>query len=653
MLRLNSVELTDFGPYRGTQRYDFADRPGVELIWGENGRGKTSFLNAVRFALFGQVLGRGSSPLELTSVGNRDNDATIPQPFKTVLRFTHDGRDYQLSREFARRDPTQGAAAADDFYQRLSLVRDGDVLGPEERERELGRLLPEQTARFFLFDAELLQEYEQLLTSNTDAGDKLKAAIERVLGLPVLTAARDDVAALLSKARRAQAKAAQHDRGTRDLGNQLQIAWEEAAGAQAEAAALQKQMEDLQASVADLDKRLSTVGRFQRLIAARDAQHEQVDRLTERRDAAIEALHRLSGSVWRAVVAPTVSVALSRLDEQLEELQHRHRAGVRAEQVATAVVTGRCPTCRQEIAAETADELRQTFGPDDDPDRLEAEIFRLRARRAALAAVQGQPALVRKLEQDTAQSRVDLSDAQSRLREINEELHESGGDEDQLRSIVDQHASTTNSLINTKDRLTAKRQELNRQNAAVVKLSEQLQRRGAAGTGAEDRRTELVSRLHDLLADAVTEFRDRLRDRVEESATEVFKVLSAEPDYDRLRINDNYGLTILHSDNTPVINRSSGYEHVVALSLIAALQRCSPMSGPIITDSPFGRLDPTHKRHVLRALPEITDQVLLLVHGDELNRRTAVEQLDATLVAEHHLSRVSARHTEIAPGASR
>ena len=108
--------------------------------------------------------------------------------------------------------------------------------------------------------------------------------------------------------------------------------------------------------------------------------------------------------------------------------------------------------------------------------------------------------------------------------------------------------------------------------------------------------------LHGLLASAVNEFRDRLRDRVEDQASEVFSALSAESDYARLRINDSYGLTILHSDGSEVISRSSGYEHVVALSLIAALQRCSPMSGPIVSDSPFGRLDKTHKEHVLRAL---------------------------------------------------
>ena len=101
-----------------------------------------------------------------------------------------------------------------------------------------------------------------------------------------------------------------------------------------------------------------------------------------------------------------------------------------------------------------------------------------------------------------------------------------------------------------------------------------------------------------------------------------------------------------------MINRSSGYEHVVALSLTAALQRCSPMNGPFITDSPFGRLDGRHKRHVLATLPQISDQVMLLVHDEELDRQMALGLLqDGQLVAEHHLRRVSGRHTQIERGA--
>ena len=123
-MRLQRLEVTDFGPYRGVQRYDFAAQPGVELLWGENGRGKTSLLNAIRYALFGVVLGRASAQMDLATVGNRDEDAHEAIPFKTTLSFEHDGKAYKLTRAYVIDD------AAGGVRERVSMVRDGDVLGP-------------------------------------------------------------------------------------------------------------------------------------------------------------------------------------------------------------------------------------------------------------------------------------------------------------------------------------------------------------------------------------------------------------------------------------------------------------------------------------------------------------------------------------------
>jgi DNA sulfur modification protein DndD len=648
-VRLLTMDLTDFGPYRGTQQFSFAQQPGVELVWGENGRGKTTFLNALRWALFGVVLGRASSRIDLTKVGNRDDtDSSTVRPFKVTLTFTHDGHSYKLTRAYRQDADSSGKST---FRTTVSLVKDGSVLGPDERERELVTLLPEQIARFFLFDAELLQEYEQLLTPGSDAGEKLKASIERILGLPVLTQARDDVATLLAAARTAQAKAAQKDKTTQNLGNDLQLASDEAQNERDNVAALTELLEDLQNDVNELEKELATNNRFKGLIARRDAKREQRDQLRTRAKERIDDLTTAAGDTWRAVLAPVVAAELAAIEAQADAVSGRLSAALAARQVATAVATGVCPTCEQSVGADAAQNLH-THQQGEDADAVQAELSALRGRRDALRKMRADGDRIMRLEDEASQARVDLSDAEGQLRDLDAELAEAPpGTAEAITTLIDEHAQKSISLANTRERWKTAREELVRKDQAVTALSEKLRKLGAPGAGEEDRKVTLLVDLHAVLVTAVNEFRDRLRDRVEEQASEVFRALSAEQDYDRLRINDNYGLTILHADGTEVLNRSSGYEHVVALSLIAALQRCSPMSGPIITDSPFGRLDKTHKEHVLQALPQITDQVLLLVHDDELDRQVALDKLATSLVGEHHLRRVAARHTEIEDGA--
>ena len=57
MLRLKSLHLKNFGAFKGEQSFSLPDAEGVAVFYGENMRGKTTLLNAFRFALFGKILG--------------------------------------------------------------------------------------------------------------------------------------------------------------------------------------------------------------------------------------------------------------------------------------------------------------------------------------------------------------------------------------------------------------------------------------------------------------------------------------------------------------------------------------------------------------------------------------------------------------------
>jgi hypothetical protein len=74
--------------------------------------------------------------------------------------MTHDGSKYRLTRTFR---PAPGVTEPEydgDYVQSYFLERDGMPLGEHAAKLELERILPEQISRFFLFDGELLQEYE-------------------------------------------------------------------------------------------------------------------------------------------------------------------------------------------------------------------------------------------------------------------------------------------------------------------------------------------------------------------------------------------------------------------------------------------------------------------------------------------------------------
>jgi exonuclease SbcC len=68
-MRLHRLEITAFGPFAGTVEVDFDDlsAAGVFLLTGATGAGKTSVLDAVCFALYGQVPGDRAGARHLRS----------------------------------------------------------------------------------------------------------------------------------------------------------------------------------------------------------------------------------------------------------------------------------------------------------------------------------------------------------------------------------------------------------------------------------------------------------------------------------------------------------------------------------------------------------------------------------------------------------
>ena len=111
------------------------------------------------------------------------------------------------------------------------------------------------------------------------------------------------------------------------------------------------------------------------------------------------------------------------------------------------------------------------------------------------------------------------------------------------------------------------------------------------------------------------------------------RMTTEKQDYASLAINDHYGLTIVHKDGRTEDSRSSGAEQVVALALMGALQANAPLRGPIVMDTPFGRLDPQHTANVVTALPTMAEQVVIFVQEGEIDRATSEIYSAATFCA--------------------
>lgn len=661
MLKFMSMTINNFGPYEGEQTIDFGDGDGVTLIWGDNGHGKTTLLNLFRYALFGRFQYRHETVDDILKLVNREGMKSGKYGFKVVLKMLHDGKRYELTRQYSVRSGVTVPSRNDDYVQDVFLKADGHFL--PNKEHMLAMIMPEEVSRFFLFDGELLQEYEELVKDETSVGDKIKKSIESILGVPILTNAASDTSFVLGEYRKEQTKAAQANKQTEKYAAQI-----EAENAKKDEQA--KELKRLQAAydeTQNLRAKLEDEGKQNEHLRALIQNMEHLEKSIEEKESTrnilLQSIVVATKDVWRYVVGKQTNNILAQVKVELSSLQDRHNTHESATRLMSyiqhIVETHHCECCDQDVDEAHVASLKKRL--DDEPGEFGGlsveEIERmkeLQIRQASLERMQSttDTQVLKVYEDQLADLLVQIDDAKRQLKDLRDEISRFGNVSD-LTAAAKENAQDLakcySKIENLKEGIQATKTKIKEADVALASLEEKVRK---AGTSDNDlnlavKKVEICDALHQLFNDGIAAYRDKLKTEVERDATELFCNISSDPDYTALKINDNYGLSIQHCSGEIIPFRSAGFEHIVALSLIGALHKNAPLSGPIIMDSPFGRLDPTHKKNITKALPLMSDQIILLAYTDEIDGQTARQVLGNTLKKEYRLRKYGSFHTTI------
>ncbi|CAN7384321.1 AAA family ATPase [Devosia sp. LjRoot16] len=649
MFRLRSLEVENFGPYKGKQRVAFPDEDGVIMFYGENMRGKTTLLNAIRFAFFGKFVGRGSKAIPLSKVGNWEAAAVGTYGFEVKLEMMYEGVKYRLTRSCEPRVGVAAPSEDDDFVVNYYLEKDGVILGTSDGARELERILPEQISRFFLFDGELLQEYEELLLDESTAGDNIARAIERVLGMPILTNARATLAATKEAAQKEQASAAQGDQRTRQFGVMLSELLAQSQVMTEDLARLESDLADVRGQRALLEEQMRKNERIRAILDRKEFLEGELADLTEKVAADGDALRASMSAAWSVVLRDKMKDTLVRVRERHANLRDAVlRRSVLKDLADKHIET--CPTCGQGVAEDALVHLRGLIAESDsdsDGRDLDQEMSEVARQMGALELQidTASPKTLQLLIDNLEDTRRSIHTKRGEIKDLNNQL--SGVDEEGLRKVRHDYEAAIRETQVVEEGIKATRDRLAENETQRESLQSKLAKQAGTSVVAAQDYVRMNSDLHDLFDQAIAHYRDRLRHRVQADATKHFLSLTTEEEYVGLRINDSYGLSIVHKDGSDIPLRSAGAEHIVAFALIAALQNNAPLRGPIVMDSAFVRLDGGHKDSIMKALPTFASQVIMLVYEDEMSPARARKALTGHMKAEFKLKRISSRHTEL------
>jgi DNA sulfur modification protein DndD len=170
---LKSIRLKDFRSYLGEVNFELATDPNknITVIHGENGVGKTAFLNAILWAFFNKLTPNFRNPKTLL------NHEAQKQGVKTCyveIEFEEDAQDYCVRR-------TYDQAIAKSSLKLFKIAENG-TYGPEETNPEyfINTIIPPEMAEYFFFQGEGSSALE-----DRNKEGAIAKAIKNILGFRV------------------------------------------------------------------------------------------------------------------------------------------------------------------------------------------------------------------------------------------------------------------------------------------------------------------------------------------------------------------------------------------------------------------------------------------------------------------------------------
>ncbi|HOW67752.1 MAG TPA: DNA sulfur modification protein DndD [Candidatus Paceibacterota bacterium] len=639
---LESLVINNFGVYRGRQEAVLApvdERKPIVLFGGLNGGGKTTLLDAVQLALYGQkarCAGRGRLAYRdyLRAMINRDADPAEGAAIELRFRRAVDGemKYYRVTRSW--RDTPR------DIVDRMEVHTDAalDKELSEHWDEFIEGYIPSGIAHLFFFDAEQIKE----LAEGEHAAEILGTAVHSLLGLDLVDRLETDLI-VLERRKRAESRSAEETERIQQAQQELEQA--------------QQLLEEARfargARVNELERQAKEVelaeGRFRQeggeLYLTRKELEAERGRLKADLIHAEMDLRELSTGAAPLLLIPALleeTEALAR--EELEAHKAHVLASALEDRDSEVVVRLKKlklppPYLKTVVDLLTEDRRQRNAAKRnvvlaDANGHLAAELRHLRT--AVLPEVRRNIEL--KLETVASlQERLTRLDLELARVPTAEAIAGLQGDLERARKRWQERQGA----------LAAQDEKIRLLERQVEDAERRLKRELGEGVESEVDREHVArvlkhsARMRDTLGKFRVAVIRKHTERLERLILEAFHHLLRKRSLVTGLVIDptTFRIELTGGDRKPLPfeRLSAGERQLLATSILWGLARASGRLLPTIIDTPLGRLDSSHRRHLLeRYFPVASHQVILL---------STDEEIDETSL--HHLKRYVGRSYEL------
>jgi len=615
--------INNFGVYSGKQNFDLStkEKKPVILIGALNGSGKTTFLQAIDFVLYGkfsnffysQKLSYENFLKKNINKNNYDEGAQVELIF--FRKYKGKNEKFKISRNWK----AIGKKIKEEFFVFIDDVYDEDIT--KDWDNFVDQILPSRVASLFFFDGEKIEQLADLEQSK----GVLKKAINSLLGLEIVDQLNIDVDEF-QKRSVLQLKTNEEKKNINKL--------------KKEADGFEDRIKEIDESIVKVEDELAkkaydirelNVELSQKGISYYEKKQEyekELQVIDEKRTEISDELVKLaSGDLPLLVVKKELAVMVEQSKSLLEN-QNKTDSQKKTNDLIDSISSFVLKNSKDDKFTKNFEK----FVSDkkiNDTTILDNENLLPNLNYQDLNSLLNHN--LDTAEKDIKKKINTINKLEEEYEKISQLINKIPTD-DEIKPLINklkEHKKDEAKLTTKKNILDEQRGQIN---GPLIKINIELKKEYEKKTSQDlvnldkKRFVDYSVRIKDVLSTFHVKALDFHIKRLEKLILECFKSLHRKKDFIKsIKIDTStFDLQIFEAKNVQVDTDilSAGERQLLAVAILWGLAKASSSAAPTVIDTPLGRLDSEHRLNLVEQyFPTASKQVILLSTDEEINQK--------------------------------
>lgn len=628
---IEKITICNMFAYYGKVEVEFKKQEDKNLycIYGDNGFGKTSFIQCAKILFLGVGLDDDKILLQIKSFAKNLNLTTRQfikgdginwrgilnesaykedkEDFYIEFSGILEDKNFCIRRSFKKNDR--------DFSEMLEFTLDKESYEDKTAQEMLNKIMPPNLVEFFFFDGEQIERISDNL--RTEFRDK----IEEILGIKSLGTAINTIESYQKELKDNENKNKEEAYRLSQLRGEMENIKSGIIFKESKIKECDSEIESQDSKIIQLQRQIDKLGA--------DSSKEKANLINEK-DELDKNLQSYKTNFKESIKAVIFANNTSLIQELENELSHLENNQLKDDiQSYKKLLPELKKIANDELKNQKIDKGYSDIFErilEELPKKLESKIFKDSFITSAML-LPLKESLARWEKTTLANDISEIKNIKAKL-EQNKSLQEELNSDEHTKNKIDdllqekQKAKDLRGInSNEKDNLLLECRELKNKKDEKEKEIDRLEQN--IDTQRIDEKLIILKSLQDSLQNYKAKLIEKLKDELKDLILQNYQKLIRNDNVRGLEIDDDFSIKLKDDNDESVVieNQSSGQKQILAIAIFWALSKLAKSNLPLIIDTPLARIDSDNRANIIQNYYANGMQVIILPLNSEMGKR--------------------------------